>query len=111
MRRKNRKISSHCQSRAGFGQQSLHSPNPCDDRQGVQARQDEVRDPSDRRRQDEGAEHHQAGDHDVGGGPDEERLVDREPADLTGLEVGPEVAAVRFACSAAAVVRALQATV
>jgi hypothetical protein len=41
--------------------------------------------------QDECAEHHQTGDDDIGGGPQEERLVDGEPADFASLDVGPEI--------------------
>jgi hypothetical protein len=46
-------------------------------------------------RQYECAEHHQARDDDIRSGPKKKRLVDAEPTDLTGFEVGPEVCAVK----------------
>jgi len=44
--------------------------------------------------QDERAEHHQAGDDHICSSPEKECLVDGEPADLTGLDVGSEVGSV-----------------
>ena len=57
--------------------------------------QRDVRDPAEAWAQDQGEEHHQAGNDDIDGRPEEERMVDGEPADLAGLEVGPEVASIQ----------------
>src|SRR3990170_984855 len=64
---------------------------PSDDREGIHDAQGDVGDPANPWSQDEREEHHQAWDDHVGGGPEEERLVDGEPTDFARLDIGPEV--------------------